>query len=301
MALALLALAVSDASAKPSWINTPGEFCGDNEICAVGSGNTPARAKADARAAIKKWFKSEIKSSSRFAESAHDDQFSSSASAEIWEGAKGILEGVEIKESFEDAGGYYSLAGFDKTVAAASIKLKVDQLDDKMKVLLGDDTKKSVRMLEGYYKVREELNGQYHFLSGFSIPEVVTYDQMFNNRSSKIVKGLSYQVDIDSFDDGQIAAIVKEALTSAGNKVSIDAGSSDRSITGSFKGIKQHLNVEGFVKYTFVLTLNCLENKKVISSITTTEISTSRSPQHAFESALPRLKEYVRENIYDLM
>ena len=291
---------------KPSWITSPGDYCAIKEICAVGSGDTPARAKTDASAGIMKWFKSNIKSSSRFSESAGDDGFSSSASVEVWEGADGILRGVEIKENFEDAGGrHYSLAGFNKVAAATAIRLKISQLDDKMKILLGDDTKNSVRMLEGYHKVREELNEQYLFLSGSSVPEAVTYAQVLKSRNSKIAKGLNYYVnvlDIHGVDSsGQISAIVKEALTSTGNSVSVDAYYSNRHITGSIEAVKQHINVAGFVKYQFVLKLNCAEGEKVINSITTAETNEGRSQQQAFDSAMPRLKAYVQEHIYDLI
>ena len=299
-------LASLDKSAKPSWIASPWESCGIKEVCAVGSGDTQSRANADARSGIMKWFKSNIKSSARFAESADDDGFSSSASVETWEGADGILKGVEIKENFEDAGGrHYSLAGFNKVAAAAAIRLKIGQLDEKMKSLLGDNTKKSIRMLEGYYNAREELNDQYLFLSGVSVPEAVTYAQVLKSRSSKIVKGLSYYVnirDIHGIDTPrQMTATVKEALTSIGNSVSADAYSSDRHVTGSLEAVKQHLNVSGFVKYQFVLKLDCAEGEKVINSLVTSETYEGRSQQQAFEAALPKLKAYIHEHIYDLI
>ena len=297
-----LLISAAAMSKKPAWVEAPVKYCSPTEVCAVGSGDTPAKAKAEARSGIMKWFKSEIKSSAEFSESSRNDSLSNSASTEAWEGTKGILEGVEIKENFDEAGEYYSLASLDKTAAAAAIKLKIAQLDDKMKTLLADDSKRSARMLEDYYKSREELNAQHLFISGATVPEVITYDQVFKNKNAKIAKNIGYYIDMRPSENSASAlAIFREALIAHGNKISPNEASADRKCTGSLDAVEQHINIAGFVKYQFVLKLDCMEDGKAVGSVSATETTTGRSQKHALESALPQLKAAAQEGLYNFI
>jgi hypothetical protein len=268
------------APGRPDWIDFPSGGCSDDEFCSVGIGNTPAAAKSDARAEIIKWFKSEVKSSARFSES----DSGSSARADVLEEAGGIIEGVQIKETFYDSESYYALAAFDKKAGAAALKLKIDALDEKMSALPAGA---SLRELAGLYDLRAELNRQHHFLSGAGVPDVVKYDRIAAARDA--FKGRAYRIEIEN---KEIAAAVKRALTENGARVS----ASGEKIAGTLTITEIPINVDGFVKFQFDLHLD-----SAAGSLSITETETGRSRAQVLESVMPKLKSFVIENIYDLI
>ena len=292
------------ANAKPSWINAPSEYCSKDEICAVGTGERPAKAKSDARTEIMKFFKTQIKSSFRSSESSDDKNgFSSSISNSIWNGTDGILEGVEIKESFDDDDAFYALASFNKDNASKIIKTKIDELDSKMKSLLKQDTKLSIIELKNAFEERKDLNHFYGFLKNSFIPEIISFDDIQQLMNKNIAKNEKFFIELNSSDENrdELVSEIKNVITSTGNFIVLDKSKATRNITGTIKINKEYLNIAGFEKYSVELNLNCLKGKEIISSIIISRSETGRSKEQIINSIMPKLKDDLKKQIYQLI
>ncbi|MDR1027698.1 MAG: hypothetical protein LBL46_04760 [Rickettsiales bacterium] len=278
---------------RPAWIDAPAGACSETEFCAVGAGSTAAGAKADARAEIMRFFRSSIDSSARFVET----ESSSSASLDTQLSANGILEGVEIILNYNDGADFYSLAKLDKVVAAEQLRTKIDQADAEIKRHLGANTKRGARDAMRVEALRKELDNQYLILTGDNIPEPTDYQAAFariRNQPGKI-----YSIAVTGDGSDEIETAVAAALSDNGNKIA--SANVERRVAGKITSASQFINVEGFVKYKYVLRLDAAEGGKKIGVLETTITEAGRDKSQTDSEAVQKLKAYIAENIFDLM
>lgn len=289
------------AESKPKWISdtTKEKQCKKKSLCAVGTGPSINFAKRDARAAIAKIFEAKIvsKFTSKLSNSGEE------ATEELEESTNAALSGVEIVKTYEGKTDVYALASINKSKAAKGFQNEIKNLDKKMKVLVEDSaSSKSSRTLEKYYMQRELLNKRYEFLKGRSIPEEVTYDQVF--QSKKALSNLIVHVYLDESEPKEIEGKLVALLSDSGMRVTtgqVRNRESTNIVTGSLVADKQYMKIEGFEKYKFVLKVAAKSLDRVeTGNLTHTVITTGRNYSQNYDKALPQLKEFLNNSIDNL-
>ena len=294
-----LIAAVSGAAAiaaRPEWTSRAGALCGEREICAAGFGESRAAARADARAEMAKYFRAEVKSGFYSREESGGGAHAALATSESVEK---ILEGAEIRESYEDEAGHFALASLDKAKAAAGLKLKIDALDEKMRAALKEDNRKALLELERALKEREILAAQYLFLAGEPVAAGTRHEEIAAKRAAWLPKSRSYSIAIEGDGAGELSGAVKESITLLGGKIA--AGKAERRITGKVEAAQEKINVEGFEKWRFSLMLSCEEGGEAVGTLTRVVVETGRNYDQARAAAMAGLKRFTEENIFNLI
>ena len=288
----------SEAGQKPKWINNSSAACSKTELCAVGTGATVKRAQTDARNQIAKIFESKIKSSFEVTSTETDTRVHDFVSDE----SDVILESVEIKETYEDekSGDVYALAVMNKTVAARITKKDMNDLDQKMSVLLKDESPAAAVQLEKLYEERRSYNRRYTVLTGHPMDEVVSYDQVYGNKKDRIGKRHIF-LTVDGKPNTAFDQAVRSVLKENGYTFAASASEETPKVTISFEEEEQYMKVKGFVKYAYHFTMRAPDQKgQMIDVLATTIEESGRNQQQAFNNALASLKGYIKENILNL-
>lgn len=285
---------------KPEWINNPYAVCAKEELCAVGVGSGLNSAKADARSGLAKVFEARIKSSFESTLNQNDDETTSKIRDYVSESSDVLLNAVEIKETFDTPTDVYALAVLNKPAAARITQEEIDDLDQKMKALLQEDSPAAAVRLEKLYEQRRGLNQRYIVLTGSPVIEEVTYEQVYGNKKARIGKRhifLSVAGKPDKAFDQTVRGVLKENGYTFANEAD---GRTPRVII-SLQPEKQYSNIDGFVKYAYHFTMKAPDKKgKTIDVLATTLTETGRNERQAFSNALESLKAYLNENVLNL-
>lgn len=285
---------------KPEWINNPYAVCAKEELCAVGVGSGLNSAKADARSGLAKVFEARIKSSFESTLNQNDDETTSKIRDYVSESSDVLLNAVEIKETFDTPTDVYALAVLNKPAAARITQEEIDDLDQKMKALLQEDSPAAAVRLEKLYEQRRGLNQRHIVLTGSPVIEEVTYEQVYGNKKARIGKRhifLSVAGKPDKAFDQTVRGVLKENGYTFADKAD---GRTPRVII-SLQPEKQYSNIDGFVKYAYHFTMKAPDKKgKTIDVLATTLMETGRNERQAFSNALESLKAYLNENVLNL-
>lgn len=279
------------AGELPDWVLKPD--CGDN-ICAVGHGNSLELATTDARNNIQKIF--ETKVSSKFKNEVN--QYRDESSETIYEESEGILKGTNIEKTYNKDNDFYVLAVLDRNKAANDIEFDIKMLDRKMSVLIDDNAVSSSKKLEEMYKKREVLNKKYLFLTGKEIKEEIEYKNVFENNKNNFSKVGSYFINIK---DEELKSDISNILIENGIKIATSPSSAKKIISGKITSKKEFLNVDGFEKYTLTLTLQLIDNGKVVKSINKKITDTGMNYNQIHSKIMNQFYKYLEENIINIM
>lgn len=285
---------------KPEWINNPYAICAKEELCAVGVGSGLNSAKADARSGLAKVFEARIKSSFESTLDQNDDETTSKIRDYVSESSDVLLNAVEIKETFDTPTDVYALAVLNKPAAARITQEEIDDLDQKMKALLQEDSPAAAVRLEKLYEQRRGLNQRHIVLTGSPVIEEVTYEQVYGNKKARIGKRhifLSVAGKPDKAFDQTVRGVLKEN----GYTFADEADGRTPRVIISLQPEKQYSNIDGFVKYAYHFTMKAPDKKgKTIDVLATTLTETGRNERQAFSNALESLKAYLNENVLNL-
>ncbi len=288
----------SFATEEPAWLKAPEKNCKKHQMCAVGVADGRALAEADARNGIAKIFETKIKSTFTQTTSSDNKAVSTNMSEEIMEEVNQSIEGIEIADVFESKTEFFALAVLDKNRAAEGFRTKIKELDEKMKVLIADNSAKSIRTAEKQFRTREQLNYRLQFLAGSGVASPVSYDELFKKKKASTV-GVGLAVKIEGSEAKDIEALIATLLSEMGYK--IIKGESEKvthTIAGTFTFEKQFLNVSGFEKYKFLLHVTAVNKKGEQSgSLDFSIVRTGRDYLQALENALPLFRDYLNENL----
>ncbi|HSQ97490.1 MAG TPA: LPP20 family lipoprotein [Rickettsiales bacterium] len=296
----LLSLNVCYASSIPEWVEHPYKQCASNEICASGNGESLNSAKTDARNNILKYFETNVKSSFKTSLSSDEEtvkQFSAEDTEELTEG---ILKGVKIKETFQDDEDFFAFAVLDKNIAVKEITNDIKELDTKMKLLLAEKNPKYNKQLEKNYNKREDLNKKYLMLTGNMIPNVVKYEDIFKNK--KISGNLVYYVKIKNDDLKETTNYLKSTIINNNFKITDNKNQADRIITLSISKKDMYLNVDGFVKQRYSLTIKIFNNiGKEIQILDEDFVEIGRSETQIKNSIDIQIRNYLDDNLEEIL
>lgn len=279
------------AGELPDWVRKSN--CGD-DICAVGHGNSLELAIVDARNNIQKIF--ETKVSSKFKNKVKQDKEESSEI--LYEESEGILKGTSIKETYNKNNDFYVLAVLDRVKVANDIEFDIKMLDKKMTTLIDDNSITSSKKLEEMYKKRESLNKKYLFLTGKEIQEEIEYKDVFENNKNNFSKVGSYYINIKN---EELKSFLTNLFNENGIKIAINSSSAKKVIDGKLIIKKEFLNVEGFEKYSFTLSLQLISNGKVVKSINKKITDTGINYDQIYNKVMNQFYIYLEKNIIKIM
>jgi hypothetical protein len=288
-----------NAKSEPSWINQPYTQCKNNQICTSGSGRNLNAAKTDARNNILKYFETDIKSDFVSSLSTDEKDIKNFSSENTQELSEGILKGVEIKETFQNKNGSFALAVLNKDVAGQEITNDINELDSKMKLLLAEKDTKYNKQLGEYYQKRQELNKKYLILTGSMIPEVIKYKDIFGNK--KLATNLTYYIKSEDNDSQNIINYLKDSIINSNSKITNNSKEANRIIVLNINKTNLYLNVDGFIKQKYTLTIKVFDNmERQIRVLTQNFVETGRNDSQIQDSIDIQIKKYFDDNISSL-
>lgn len=299
------------AADAPKWVNSPLDFCGDSKLCAVGEASGRMTAEAEARKAIAKIFETRISSSqttTTTSESKREEDVVSGSveedyQSQIKEITEETLEGVEVTEYYDDGEGVFALAVLNKAKAAKNLREKMDQLDEDIYSLYKLNRRSSINKALKLFAVRNNLNKKHHFLASSFHAAKVTKSQLLKAKREKAANRVVVLLEVDEISDSNELrnVIIEELLNNDLKVVTAATLKHNFVVTVTLSGEKQHMNVEGFEKYKFLLSLISKDSEKnKIGNINYSVVKTGRNLTQAYSNALVDVKNYIKENVSEL-
>lgn len=300
------------ALSKPKWLSSPDEFCPPTLLCAVGSGTGQMNAQINARAEIAKIFETKVKSKMTITTSSSQTSDADSILSggmdedtyqQVTEAAEGVLDGVEIKESWEDDESVYALASLHKRKAADRLASKMDELDEKIKTHYDLGKRSDLSKCLKFLKVRTALDLRYEILKGRRYTNAISYSQIMKKKRAKGKLGTTILLDFKEVGKiSEVGTWVTEKLLEEDFKVTRRKKNTHTfTVKGALASEKQYFNVKGFVKYKFLLSLKSKnKNGEVVGSVSHTVLQTGRSFKQAYMNAIPSIKRFINEDLDQL-
>jgi hypothetical protein len=286
----------------PGWIYAPYEACAEEtELCATGEGKNSGESDAQARNNLASIF--EVKVKSEF------NVQTSSTQTFPWQGAvrqevqqslqesvDQILETVQIKKRYRQKGLSHSLAALDRNKVSELLGNRLTKIDDELNVLWDKRSRTNLRKIVRLYLEREKLNERYSIASGQGRPSRMTYKDIMAWRQTRPrIENLALRI-------GQapewMSEKLKELLTEAGFR--IVKGDAKKAISLNVDSIKEHLNVEGFEKYTFTMNMTSYEDGEKNKVLAASETVTGRTQADALLKVKAFFNEYIEQHLSDL-
>ena len=287
---------------RPLWITDTSKECIKNQICAVGSGSNVSLAKIDARNNILKYFETNVSSNFKSTLSSNEVKSDSYKSDDVQEVSSGILKGVEIIKTYNEGGEHYAFAILNKDITIRDLRSDLDRLDIRMKLLISENNPKYNKELENLYLKREQLNKRYLILTGYLLPDVVKYEDIFKIKKSKNISLLVYYITSSNSNSEKLSPILSSVILDNDANVVSSQEQSNRVADISIERIKMPLNIDGFVKYKYSLTIKVKKTSGgVVAVLVNDFIETGRSESQSADSAYISMKKFINENIETIL
>ncbi len=290
------------AKDAPAWVYSPYDGCSQaTELCATGEGKTFTQADAEARANLGSIF--EIKVQSELSVTTSGSQtfpwqaaVKEEVQKSIKESVDQILETVQIKNHFKKDGLSHALASLDKQKASDLLGNRLTKIDDELEALWDNHQRTNLRRIVKLFTERERLNERYSVVASAARPSPVSWQSIIKWRESKPkTEPLLFKV-------GQapdwMREKISELLTEAG--FILVKGDANKIVTVQVDTIKEFINVAGFEKHTFTLSLTSIVNGEKRNSISTSETVTGRTQADALLKVKNIFNEYVEQHLSDL-
>ena len=251
---------------KPAWLSSPQDYCGNQYWCAVGEGSGMMAAQTNARKNIALMLETSVKSKFQTT-TTHQQQTTAQgiagaseqeATAFIQEATEQTLQGVTIKEQFSDADACYALAMLDRRQAAAQIQEKIDDLDAQISSLYQTGKRSSFYQMLKLLPPRQALAEKVHTLSGHTVALPITIQEIQKQKRAYEAQRPAVQIDIAGGesverDKKNIQHLVQQVMTENGYQGRRKQAVYQLHINWDAR--QEYLKVEGFVKYSYHLTL----------------------------------------------
>lgn len=269
------------ASEVPAWAYAPAEGCDEgSELCASGEGPTGSIADANAMKSLASIFEVRIEASTTSLMTMTNDsafrQSQETAAVAVKDEVQQTLKAASIKQRFRHKKLSYSLAVLDKHKASDNIKSAMDTAQAELEGLWQRKDRASWARLWELLLTRDSLNERYALIMGGKLPYAPTADQLQKwYQSRKLTRTLGWEVQ----DLPQVyAGALKSRLSEAG--VALLPAKSGARIRANLEAKQGHINVSGFEKWEFVLTVEHLsddDKKKGTVSVNTSTTGRSRA------------------------
>jgi len=296
-------LGLSDTDTEaPSWVYSPYDLCDQGrEFCTSAEGRTLGEAEANAKAQLGSIFEVKIKSDLQSTMTSSQvfpwqGQVKEEVQKSVSESIDQILEGVEIKKRFKKKGLNFALAVLDRTKASELLGHRLDKLDQEMVVLWQKKQRTNLRRIVKLFFERERLGERFSIVSSMAKTSPVTWEQITKWKESRPAMERIF-LRVGQSPDWLVEKL-EELLSEAGFK--IVKGDASRGVSLQVDGIKEFLNVNGFEKHTFTLSLSSYEAGEKKRTISKAETVTGRSQADALLKIKNIFLEYVEEHLSDL-
>jgi hypothetical protein len=290
------------SSLLPSWIFSPYDLCKESqELCATGEGKTFQEADLSALSNLGSIFEVQISSDTK--------SYTYSSQSYPWQGAVSqevnqlmsqsvneILQSVQIKNRFKKDKVSYSLASLDRGIVQNLLLEKLKKLDGEITDLWGRKQRTSFRKMFSLSLEREKIKEKYAVVSGKLHQSSVTHSQIMSWRASRPLTE-PILLKTGNTPDWVIEKL-KDLFTEAG--FNLEKNPAVRVLVLNMNSIREYLNVEGFEKYTFSLTLTSFIKGKKQKELNVKETFTGRNQQDALFKAKAYFSNYIENHLSDL-
>lgn len=291
-----------DANTVPKWIYAPYEECQEEaELCATGEAKTYAESDAEAKKNLASIFEVQVKSefsttSSSTTTFPWQSQVREEVTKSIQESVNQILEGVQVKKHFKHQGLTYALASLDRTKASDLLGNRLSKIDHELEALWATRQRTNLRKVVKLNLEREKLNERYSIVAGHGRPAKVKYEDILRWRNTRPkVETIAFRV---SQAPEWMTEKLQELLSESGFRLT--KGDAPKVLSLNVDSIKEYLNVEGFEKYTFTMTLATIENGEKQKTISYSESVTGRSQADALLRVKHLFSDYIEQHLSDL-
>lgn len=286
----------------PRWLYAPYEGCVEaQEMCATGEGKTLNQSDTEAKANLASIFEVKVQSEMNVTTTASQTfpwhaQVKEEVQKSIKESVDQILETVQIKNHFKKDGLTHALASLDRVKAGELIGNRLTKVDGELETLWENHQRTNLRRIVKLYMERERLNERYSIVAGMGRPSKVTWQDIVKWRESK-PKSEPLMLKVGQAPDWMREKIT-ELLTEAGFR--LVKGDADKIVTVQVDSIKEFLNVEGFEKHTFTLSMNSIVDGEKKRTISASETVTGRSQADALLKVKHYFNDYIEQHLSDL-
>ncbi|MGB0455200.1 MAG: LPP20 family lipoprotein [Bacteriovoracaceae bacterium] len=301
----------SSSSGTPKWVNNPIEFCGERKLCAVGEATGRMRAEAEARKAISSIFRTQIKSKTQVTttseSTSQEGVVEGSANEDFYSQVEAltddVLEGVEIREYYEDSEAVFALASLDKRKASKMLKTKIDEVETDIFNFYKDGRRGSLNKALKKFSIRRELYERFQFLSERTLSPRVSRAQILKKKRAKRALGTKVKLNVEEIgSSGELKQAVLAELVNNDYFVVAKKGSGHEYVLKSkLSAEKEFFNVKGWEKYKFILSFNALKQSgEKLGSLNKTFVQTGRDFTQAYERVMPTIKSFITQNFDEL-
>lgn len=253
------------STSLPEWIYSPEKQCNlASELCASAEGSSFSHSDLNARKALASVFATNVRYQLEInkltTSSANKTEITEEVSSNLSQQVDEVLQSSSVKERFEKDGAFYSMAIIDRRKAQKILELKIKQLDDQLIHNYRLKNRLYLNKMLIAYHTRSELNEKLIILSNKSIESPLTLSQIqllkfmstgkekvFVSRETELPKSL-----VSSF---------KSMLTNLNYQL-VPKNASDFNIGFSYSAKDAYLNIEGFKKMIFHVSVEVMSPKK---------------------------------------
>lgn len=296
---------------RPSWLFEPAKGCQKFELCSVGEAPGRLGAEIAARKNLAKIFETKIKSTLNVQTTSRSEtvdqvvtgKINEDVVEKIEEETKEVLKGVVVKELFETNDSFFALVALDKLKASKGIATEMEAVDTEMVALINDGRRSSLNKGLKQYRIREALNLRHQFLSERRLASPISLATILKKKKAKRDLGTIIKVEFNEVGRiSQVSNIITRHLLDYDFKVvGKRKKEAQYKITGSLKEEEQHMKVKGFKRFKFFLHLKSLNsNNEKIGAIDFETNQTGRNLTQAYETALPEIKNFLKEKLVEL-
>ncbi|MDP7319791.1 MAG: LPP20 family lipoprotein [Bacteriovoracaceae bacterium] len=285
---------------EPSWLHAPDEGCAESELCASGEGATRAEADANAKKAMGSIFETKIESSLIFSKSSFSSKEKYEIQEEITENilerVDQILQGVKIKERYHKNDLFFSLASLNKVKSIKLLTQQIGKLDDELEHLYELRSRIHLKKLNSLFNRRSILNEKLILLGHPGIKSPLSFSDInalkfSDSGANKIF--LKSKSEVPQVLNKKIEALFTEIGYMITNKKN-----AEYYLYVSFEDKKEFLNVKGFEKFTFTVTLEARSSfGKKVGVLSQSEVSNGRNKKDAFIKVRSKLIENIQKNL----
>lgn len=286
----------------PAWAYAPMEGCvEERELCASGEGPTSALADANAMKALAAIFETRIEavttSSMTATGSGAFAQAQESAAVSVRDEVKQTLEAAQVEKRHRHKKLSYSLVSLDKAKASGNLRAAMDKVQAELEGLWKrKDRTGWARMWELFHQ-REGLNDRYNIINGARVsfsPSVKELQDWYQSRRAETPIGFDAQGLTT-----ELLGALKARLTNSGYRL-FDLTTGAR-LKARLEAKQEHMNVDGFEKWFFVLTLeNISKAGAKIGGLSVQETATGRSKADCEMKARESLLKMMEARLSEL-
>ena len=303
---------VSKWTNRPQWISETLKYCGAEKICAVGYGKNSSEAESSGRNNLAKIFQTRIKSDSSiqtFSQSSSSVEGPRGNTQEeyfelVQESTEFVLKGAKVEKRFRDDNdsSSYALISLEKSMGSRFLRQKIAGLDEEIKALYKTGRRGRIAKALKLYKARDALEEYYLVIRFAPISPLVSRKQLLDKQFA--LSGLRHTIlmEFDNTIDRNFQDfLIREFLDLNYKVVTDEKKSFDFIVQANIHTKKVYLNVEGFQKLQFFLTITSFKKRgEKLGQFFSKFEETGRSKEDILRKVAEKMMSTVADKINEL-